>query len=111
MEKVRELIQKAKAFSSHREGKELAESFEEFFELYSIREDHHNDPEFAVRLEESHKKFWASFDKAASYFEIDQEFLKQHICNHPTTQTCHQEPTKNTASHKKLKTNNKRVRI
>lgn len=111
-EQIKELIQKAKAFASNEDGEQLADSFEEFIELYYQREHFCGNAEFALKLNAAHKRFWASFNQAAGQFGITQEFIREHFKNIPIVQTLQQEVIKAAIpADKKLRRNHKKVRI
>lgn len=111
-ENIKELIERAKKFASNEECMRLAESFEEFIDLYHSREEFSNDPEFGRRLEESNKRFWLSFDKAAGHFGISQETIKAQLLNAAIPQG-HEEITigEKIPSERKLRKNNNKVKI
>ncbi len=112
-ERIKDLIQKAKAAATDNVGMQLVESFEEFIDLYHDQENYAGDAEFARRLEESHNKFWASFNKAARSYGITREFLEEHLRRNPVPQQLMQPivAQETIPSEKKLRKNGKKVRI
>ncbi len=112
MENMRDLIAKAKQFAPQEECQRLAESFEEFMELYYQRDAFRGDREFALRLEAAHQKFWASFNQAAGHCGITPEWIRDHIRNNPVILAAKQEAIGAAMpAEQKLRKNHKKVKI
>jgi hypothetical protein len=75
--KIRELIKKAKMASTNPDSLKLAENFEDFVELYHMRDEMAGDPDFVARLGAAHREFWSSFSKVATSFGFTPEKLKE----------------------------------
>lgn len=81
LEKIRELISKSKAFAANDSCRQLVDQFEEFVELYHQKERFQGDVQYLKKLDESHKKFWDSFEKVASSFGLTGTDVRAFIEN------------------------------
>jgi hypothetical protein len=82
MEKMKELLKKAKETAVRAETRELAESFEEFLDLYTLRNDPESKgPEFSQKLLDCHHKLWEKFENTAKMLGMTPQALKDHVQN------------------------------
>lgn len=81
LEKLRELIESTKAFQANPACKKLADTFEEFIELFELQKEGPIDQEFTDRMDACLNQFWVSFDEAAVSLGISPDVIKQNMDN------------------------------
>lgn len=106
LDKVKEFLQRTKKWGLKGKTKELAENFETFFDLFELREQAPQSPDYRQRLDESYQKFKASYTQAAA----ELGFLPAPLEKKDTPRADELEDTAISAE-QKLRKNNKKVRI
>ena len=124
---MKELIRNAREAAKAPEFLHLVDSFEKFSELFSqkerAREDAQESARFLQQLDDAHKNFWLSFEKVSSHLGITPELMKAYFENpnnfspelwqdaNSIKQEIFEEKSAIAASPKKLKKNNRKMRI
>ena len=80
-EQIKELIQRARLSAQNEGVQELVNHFEVFFDLFSEKEKEEKNPDFMLKLDNSYRKFWDSFEKVAEQFGFTTDSLQAYFSN------------------------------
>jgi len=81
LEKIKEIIEKARAAAKTEEFSQLVDHFEAFVLLFNQKDEAQGNPEFLLRLDDSHRKFWGTFEKVSASFGLTPEAFKAYFKN------------------------------
>lgn len=122
LEKIKELINNARTAAKTEEFRQFIDRFETFVLLYNQKDKSSKNPEYMMKLHDSYRAFWNDFEKISARFGLTPDTFQAFFEN-PSNfspeqwnhiQTVKQQITEGKTKPsfpKKLRKNNKKMRI
>lgn len=81
LDKIKEIIENARAAAKNEEFRQLVDRFEAFILLYDQKEKAQEDPNFRMKLDDSCRQFWNAFEKVSASFGLTPDAFKAFFEN------------------------------